>query len=87
MRCALLSVDPAQAGRLRDVDTNHGDRIAEAEQNNWLGEVEGLMIGLAAADAKLDALDKQQTSPAPMLITIATRGVAPGASHLRGESR
>ncbi|MFE5586075.1 hypothetical protein [Kitasatospora sp. NPDC056531] len=33
------------------------DRTAEAEREGWLGEVEGLRVSLAGAEAKLAQLD------------------------------
>lgn len=33
---------------LRDIAANLDDRITEAEQHNWLGEVEGLKVSLEA---------------------------------------
>jgi hypothetical protein len=36
------------------------DRIAEAEREGWLGEVDGLMVSLAAAEDKLSQLDADQ---------------------------
>ena len=62
VRCALLHLDPAQTERLREIITNLHDRIAEAEENNWLGEVEGLKISLAAAELKLQQAVNQPTA-------------------------
>ncbi|MDF2254326.1 hypothetical protein [Streptantibioticus ferralitis] len=42
MRCSLLWPDPAQRGRLEGIRDNLVARIAEAEREGWLGEVEGL---------------------------------------------
>jgi hypothetical protein len=61
VRCALLRPDSAQIGRLREIVANLRDRIAEAEQNSWLGEVEGLKISLAAAEDKLHQMERQLT--------------------------
>lgn len=65
VRCALLRPDPSQTDRLRDIVTNLGDRITEAEQHNWLGEVEGLKISLAAAEEKLAQVERLADSPPP----------------------
>ena len=40
-----------------EIRHNLGERIAEAQRNRWIGEVEGLKVSLAAADAKLAQLD------------------------------
>jgi integrase len=53
IRCALLRPDPAQRPRLAAIRDNLHARIAEARQQGWLGEVEGLQVSLAAATAKL----------------------------------
>ena len=56
LRCPLLRPDPVQQPHLVDIRRNLGERIAEAQSNRWLGEVEGLKVSLAAADAKLAQL-------------------------------
>ena len=53
VRCSLLRPDPAQRPRLGEIRDNLRDRIAEAEREGWLGEVEGLQISLAGAEDKL----------------------------------
>jgi integrase len=57
IRCALLRPDPAQRPRLAGIRDNLHARIAEARQQGWLGEVEGLKVSLAAAVTKLAQLD------------------------------
>ncbi len=52
----MLRVDPAQQRRLGEIIVNLRDRIAEARENGWLGEVEGLQISLDAAKAKMSGL-------------------------------
>ncbi|MDQ1306695.1 MAG: hypothetical protein QG671_2527 [Actinomycetota bacterium] len=61
LRCSLLRPDPAQRPRLVQIRDNLNDRIAEAQQQHWLGEVEGLQVSLAAATAKLTQLDELAT--------------------------
>ncbi|MEX5710705.1 site-specific integrase [Parafrankia sp. FMc6] len=58
IRCPMLRPDPAQRPRLVEVHGNLQARISEAEQQGWLGEIEGLTISLAAAEAKLTDLDR-----------------------------
>jgi Phage integrase family len=53
VRCSLLRPDPAQRPRLEEIRANLRDRIAEAEREGWLGEVEGLKVSLAGAEDKL----------------------------------
>ena len=42
VRCPMLWPDPAQRSRLVEIRDNLKARIAEAEREGWLGEVEGL---------------------------------------------
>ena len=53
VRCPLLWPDPTQRERLSDIHDNLLARIAEAETEGWLGEVEGLQVSLAGAKNKL----------------------------------
>jgi hypothetical protein len=57
VRCSLLRPDPAQRTRLEEIRANLHDRIAEAEREGWLGEIEGLKVSLAGADDKLTQID------------------------------
>ena len=57
VRCSLLRPDPAQRARLEEIRVNLRDRIAEAEREGWLGEVEGLKVSLAGAEGKLAQTD------------------------------
>ena len=53
LRCSLLRPDPSQRPRLLEVRGNLLGRIAEAQREGWLGEVEGLKVSLAGAEQKL----------------------------------
>ena len=57
VRCSLLRPDPAQRGRLEEIFGNLHDRIAEAEREGWLGEIEGLKVSLAGTEDKLAQID------------------------------
>ncbi|WP_351234203.1 site-specific integrase [Streptomyces sp. NPDC002133] len=59
VRCSLLRPDPAQRGRLEEIRDNLIARIAEAEREGWLGEVEGLRVSLAGAEDKLAQMDRR----------------------------
>jgi hypothetical protein len=48
-----LRPSPGQRDRLEEIRANLHDRIAEAEREGWLGEVEGLKVSLAGAEDKL----------------------------------
>ncbi|MFC7266266.1 hypothetical protein [Streptomyces lutosisoli] len=58
--CTLLRPDPAQRTRLADIRDNLIARIAEAEREGWLGEVEGLRVRLGGAEEKIAQLDARQ---------------------------
>jgi len=84
VRCSLLRPDPAQRARLEEIRRNLHDRIAEAEREGWLGEVEGLKVSLAGTDEKLvqidAALSRQATTVQlgiPAFPIIAARIAAP----------
>ncbi|WP_447035887.1 tyrosine-type recombinase/integrase [Streptomyces sp. DSM 118878] len=58
VRCPMLWPDPAQRDRLVEIRDNLVARIAEAEREGWLGEVEGLQVSLAGAQQKLAQVDQ-----------------------------
>ncbi|WP_189960105.1 tyrosine-type recombinase/integrase, partial [Streptomyces alanosinicus] len=59
VRCPMLWPDPDQRDRLVEIRDNLIVRIAEAEREGWLGEVEGLKVSLAGAKEKLAQLDRR----------------------------
>ena len=70
--------DPAQRHRLEEIRANLLDRIAEAEREGWLGEVEGLQVSLAGADDKLTQITAslRRTANAVQLGMPAFPGIA-----------
>ncbi|WP_329324601.1 site-specific integrase [Streptomyces luteogriseus] len=60
VRCPVLIVSDAEKPRLIEIRDNLADRIAEAQREGWLGEVEGLSVSLAAAEGKIAELEAQQ---------------------------
>ena len=62
VRCALLWPDPAQRDRLVEIRDNLAARIAEAEREGWLGEVEGLQVSLAGAEDKLAQIERRRNT-------------------------
>ncbi len=52
VRCPMLRPDPSRLPLLRELEHNLGERIAEAQQQVWLGEVEGLRQTLTALRGK-----------------------------------
>jgi integrase len=91
VRCPLLRVDPAQRPRLEEIHANLADRLQEAREQGWLGEVAAIETTLAAAAQKLEAmreLTARRTTvslgmpgrPA-LAATTAGRSSAPDACH------
>ena len=52
--------DPAQRHRIAEIRDNINARIAEAEREGWLGEIEGLKVSLAGAEDKLAQIHTAQ---------------------------
>ena len=72
IRCSMLWPDPAQRDRLAEIRDNLIARIAEAEREGWLGEVEGLRISLAGANDKLEQIDRRTTTGQPVGLGLPT---------------
>ena len=73
VRCSMLWPDPNQRNRLADIRDNLLERIAEAEREGWLGEVEGLRVSLAGAETKLAQLDgRPEATPVGLGATRAS---------------
>jgi site-specific recombinase XerC len=53
IRCPVLRVDPGQLGRLEAIASSLIERIAEADERGWAGEVEQLKISLQAGRDKI----------------------------------
>ena len=66
IRCPMLWPDPEQRPRLVEIRDNLHARIAEAEREAWLGEVEGLHVSLTGAQDKIAQIDRRPTSRAPV---------------------
>ncbi|MFE4976016.1 hypothetical protein ACFRAR_28410 [Kitasatospora sp. NPDC056651] len=63
VRCPLLRVDPAQMPRLQEIHANLVDRLQEAKNQSWLGEVAAIETTMAAATQKLEAMRERETQP------------------------
>jgi hypothetical protein len=59
LRCSMHWPDPTQRQRIAEIRDNLIARIAEAEHEGWIGEVEGLKISLAGAEDKLAQIDRR----------------------------
>jgi hypothetical protein len=72
LRCSLLRPDPAQRRRITEIRESLLARIAEAEHEGWLGEVEGLKVSLAGAEQKLVQLDQRSRRTATINLGLPT---------------
>jgi hypothetical protein len=81
VRCPLLRVDPAQMPRLEEIHANLGDRLQEAKEQGWLGEVAAIEATLAAAAQKLQAMRDLTTRAASTSIHIGMPDVRPSAGR------
>ncbi len=66
LRCSMHWPDPAQRHRIAEIRDNLTARIAEAEREGWLGEIEGLKISLAGASDKLAQIGRRPQSAGPV---------------------
>ena len=73
VRCPMLWPDPAQRARLVDICDNLTARIAEAEREGWLGEVEGLHVSLAGAKDKLAQIERRNATQPVQFVREETR--------------
>jgi hypothetical protein len=58
----MLRPDPTQHSRLEEIVANLTERIAEATEHGWLGEVDGLTTSLNAAKQKLTQMRRTATN-------------------------
>ncbi|MER5584827.1 hypothetical protein ABT090_24770 [Streptomyces asoensis] len=54
-----------------EIRNNLLDRIAEAEREGWLGEIEGLRVSLIGAETKINQIDAAVPG-APVLLGLPT---------------
>ena len=69
IRCPVLRVDPQQLHRLHAIAENLAERITEAGERGWAGEVQQLTISLQAARDKIAAT----APPRDVLLGLPTR--------------
>jgi Phage integrase family len=73
VRCPMLRPDPAQEHRLVEIIANLHERLTEARERGWLGEIEGLAASLAGADQKLATMRRTpNTVAAPIALGLPT---------------
>ena len=81
LRCALLRPDPAQIDRLQDIIDNLQERITEATQQGWIGDVEGLRVTLNSAEVKLSQMYKLQNHHEREIVQLGTPIVRQSKYH------
>ncbi|MGN9912711.1 tyrosine-type recombinase/integrase [Phytohabitans sp. LJ34] len=85
VRCPLLRVDPAQMLRLEEIHANLADRLAEAKERGWLGEVAAIQTTMAAAAQKLEAMRTARETP--VLLGMPHARLPAGRSNWREPKR
>jgi len=70
LRCSMHWPDPAQRARIAEIRDNLIARIAEAEREGWLGEVQGLKVSLAGAEDKLAQVSRRSSGPVDLGIPV-----------------
>ncbi len=80
VRCALLWPDPTQRTRLEQIRDNLKARIAEAQRQGWLGEVEGLQVSLAGTEDKLAQIARRNRAQTKTPTHLGIPAAIPTAS-------
>jgi hypothetical protein len=87
VRCPMLWPDPEQHPRLTEIRDNLTARIAEAEREGWLGEIDGLQVSLAGAEEKLNQMEHARDLPVAVRFTAPRTTATPSVPPLaNGES-
>lgn len=60
----MLHVNPKMLGRLEELEADLTARLQRAEQENWLGEVEGIKLTLTFLRAKREETQRRARRPA-----------------------
>ena len=84
IRCPQLRPDPAQMPRLQQIRDNLTDRLLEAREQGWLGEVVAIEASLAAAEQKLASMRQLVASGA---VNLGMPGLRHDAGRASTESR
>ncbi|MGI9148010.1 MAG: site-specific integrase, partial [Chloroflexota bacterium] len=77
VRCPMLRPDPAQQDRLVEIIANLRDRLTEAHERGWHGEIEGLQVSLDGAEQKLAAMRRPARAPGPIQLGLPATGAPP----------
>jgi hypothetical protein len=73
-------VDPAQKPRLEEIRANLSDRLQEARDQRWLGEVAAIETTLAAATQKLTAMRELNARSTTVHLGMPDIGCSAGRS-------
>jgi hypothetical protein len=66
IKCRFLQVDPGQAARIETMTENAGQRLAEAREHQWLGEVSALEESLVHLRRRRDEAERLRTNSFPV---------------------
>ncbi|MFE7524586.1 tyrosine-type recombinase/integrase [Kitasatospora sp. NPDC057542] len=64
IRCPMLHINPKMLGRLEELETDLLARLRRAQDENWLGEVEGINLTLTFLRAKREETQRRTRRPA-----------------------
>jgi hypothetical protein len=78
VRCPLLRVDPAQKPRLEEIHANLLNRLKEAKEQGWLGEVAAIETTMAAAEQKLSTMCELETQNPTVHLGLPTLRTSAG---------
>jgi hypothetical protein len=84
VRCPLLRVDSDQVPRLESIHANLADRLVEAKDQGWLGEVAAIETTLAAAEQKLVAMRSAAAQHTTTTLGMPGFGPAVGRASSNG---
>lgn len=65
IRCPMLRPDPAQRSRLEEILARLHQRLTEARERGWLGEIEGIEVSISTAKDKLAQMSRIVTLGLP----------------------
>jgi len=68
----MLRPDPAQEQRLLAIIVNLNDRLREARDRGWLGEVDGLRVSIDAAQQKVTQMRKIRAHSKTVQLPVPT---------------
>ncbi|MDG9702565.1 hypothetical protein [Streptomyces sp. DH37] len=64
IRCPMLHINPKMLDRLEELETDLLTRLQRAQDENWLGEVEGINLTLTFLRTKREETQRRARRPA-----------------------